>query len=160
MEFTSEFTEDVTKKSINVKDGNIFLYFEKNSTCICRNKKWQDCNLATNTQLVRFNGVSPGKDKYIRKRWFLKYSKHGLWRHNYGFIYEGKIYLNSDVMNSNAVVHSEEFISKFGDWEKVSRLKNLLKHLQSLSVILSKRLFICVCPDNSVENSRQKANIW
>ena len=29
MEFTSEFTEDVTKKSINVKDGNIFLYFEK-----------------------------------------------------------------------------------------------------------------------------------
>ena len=78
----------------------------------------------------------------------------------YGFTYEGKIYLNSDVMNSNAVVHSEEFISKFGDWEKVSRLKNLLKHLQSLSVILSKRLFICVCPDNSVENSRQKANIW
>ena len=31
MEFTSEFTEDVTKKSINVKDGNIFLYFEKNA---------------------------------------------------------------------------------------------------------------------------------
>ena len=29
MEFTSEFTEDVTKKSINVKYGNIFLYFEK-----------------------------------------------------------------------------------------------------------------------------------
>ena len=76
----------------------------------------------------------------------------------YGFTYEGKIYLNSDVMNSNAVVHSEEFISKFGNWKKVSRLKNLLKHLQSLSVILSKRLFICVCPDNSVENSRQKAN--
>ena len=78
----------------------------------------------------------------------------------HGFTYEGKIYLNSDVMNSNAVVHSEEFISKFGNWKKVSRLKNLLKHLQSLSVILSKRLFICVCPDNSVENSRQKANIW
>ena len=78
----------------------------------------------------------------------------------YGFTYEGKIYLNSDVMNSNAVVHSEEFISKFGNWKKVSRLKNLLKHLPSLSVILSKRLFICVCPDNSVENSRQKANIW
>lgn len=76
----------------------------------------------------------------------------------YGFTREGKIYLNSDVMNSNAVVHSEEFISKFGDWEKVSRLKNLLKHLQSLSVILSKRFFTCFCPDNSVENSRQKAN--
>ena len=78
----------------------------------------------------------------------------------YGFTYEGKIYLNSDVMNSNAVVHSEEFISKFGNWKKVSRLKNFLKHLQSLSVILSKRLFICVCPDNSVENSRQKADTW
>lgn len=39
----------------------------------------------------------------------------------YGFTYEGKICLNSDVMNSNAAVHSEEFISKFGDWEKVSR---------------------------------------
>ena len=76
----------------------------------------------------------------------------------YGFTREGKIYLNSDVMNSNAAVHSEEFISKFGDWEKVSRLKNLLKNLQSLSVILSKRFFIWVCPDNSVENSRQKAN--
>ena len=37
----------------------------------------------------------------------------------YGFTYEGKIYLNPDVMNSNAAVHSEEFISKFGDWEKV-----------------------------------------
>ena len=37
----------------------------------------------------------------------------------YGFTREGKIYLNSDVMNSNAAVHSEEFISKFGDWEKV-----------------------------------------
>ena len=36
----------------------------------------------------------------------------------YGFTYEGKIYLNSDVMNFNAVVYSEEFISKFGDWEK------------------------------------------
>ena len=60
----------------------------------------------------------------------------------YGFTREGKIYLNSDVMNSNAAVHSEEFISKFGDWEKVSRLKNLLKNLQSLSVILSKRFFI------------------
>lgn len=37
-----------------------FFILKKNSTCICRNKKWQDCNLATNTQLVRFNGVSPG----------------------------------------------------------------------------------------------------
>ena len=36
----------------------------------------------------------------------------------HGFTYEGKIYLNSDVMNFNAVVYSEEFISKFGDWEK------------------------------------------
>ena len=47
-----------------------FFILKKNSTCICRNKKWQDCNLATNTQLVRFNGVSPGKDKYIRKNDF------------------------------------------------------------------------------------------
>ena len=64
----------------------------------------------------------------------------------YGFTYEGKIYLNSDVMNSNAVVHSEEFISKFGDWEKVLRLKNLLKHQQSLSIILSKRFFYMFLP--------------
>ena len=34
MEFTSEFTEDVTKKSINVKDGNIFLYFEKKTQLV------------------------------------------------------------------------------------------------------------------------------
>ena len=64
----------------------------------------------------------------------------------YGFTYEGKIYLNPDVMNFNAAVHSEEFISKFGNWKKVSRLKNLLKHLQSLSVILSKRFFYMFLP--------------
>ena len=111
-------------------------------------------------KLADFSVVPPAKINISEKDDVLSIQNMVYDGTTYGFTREGKIYLNSDVMNSNAVVHSEEFISKFGNWEKVSRLKNLLKHLQSLSVILSKRLFICVCPDNSVENSRQKANIW
>ena len=69
-------------------------------------------------KLADFSVVPPAKINISEKDDVLSIQNMVYDGTTYGFTREGKIYLNPDVMNSNAAVHSEEFISKFGDWEK------------------------------------------
>lgn len=131
----------------NIKNGNIFLYFEKKTQLVSAEiKNGKIAILPQTPSLSDLTGSRPAKINISEKDDSSSIQNMVYDGTTYDFTYEGKIYLNPDVMNSNAVVHSEEFISKFGDWEKVLRLKNLLKHQQSLSIILSKRFFYMFLP--------------
>lgn len=80
-----------------------FFILKKNSTCICRNKKWQDCNLATNTQLVRFNGVSPCNFQSGEWRWKFVFSNLHRWRQKWwcsGFLFSVRNFADRFFLNS------------------------------------------------------------
>ena len=94
------------EKGIKVKDGNVFLYFEKSANFI---------SAEINNGKIRILPQTPSLADLTESRPALlnisqssdKSSPQSM-VHNgntYGFAYEGKIYLNPDIMNSEVAVH-------------------------------------------------------
>ena len=94
------------EKGINVKDGMIFLYFEKNAKFISAEIKNGRINILpslpsladlTESRPALLN-IAHSSDKSSPQSMV----QNG---NTYGFAYEGKIYLNPEIMNSEVAVH-------------------------------------------------------
>lgn len=94
------------EKGITVKDGSVFLYFEKTATFIAAEIKNGKITILPNTpDLSDFTESRPAQSNIPQST--PKSSPQAMVQNDntYGFAYEGKIYLNPDIMNSEVVVH-------------------------------------------------------
>ena len=94
------------EKGINVKDGMIFLYFEKNAKFISAEIKNGRINILPSLPSLAdltesrptLSNIAHSSDKSSPQSMV----QNG---NTYGFAYEGKIYLNPEIWNSEVAVH-------------------------------------------------------
>ena len=89
------------EKGITVKDGSVFLYFEKTATFIAAEIKNGKITILPNTpDLSDFTESRPAQSNITQST--PKSSPQAMVQNDntYGFAYEGKIYLNPEIWNS------------------------------------------------------------
>jgi len=109
------------EKGFNVKDGNVFLYFEKTARFVSAEIKNGKIKLLPQTpELADFSVVPPASSTISQTE--NKSSVQHLIQNEqvYGFTYNDKIYLNPDIMNSEVVVHEYTHL-----WDNYTQRTNL-----------------------------------